>query len=78
MTDETSKPKSGEKKPDPTPKGQTPPAPDFDIWSGDLLNAWAAGATDEQRTAAIDYETAHQNRPDVLAALGVTPAPPAE
>lgn len=75
-----------EKKPSVSPAGERAkgpekipaqaPAPDYDIWSMELLTAWAATATDAQRAAAMEYETAHQNRPEVLAALGATPSAP--
>ena len=59
-----------------TPAPTTPPqkpAPEYDMWSTEQIAAWVATASDKVRQAAIEYEAANQNRPEVLEALGATP-----
>jgi hypothetical protein len=46
-----------------------PPTPEYDTWNADQIKSWAATVGQKVRNAAIAYETAHQNRPEVIAAL---------
>ena len=49
------------------------PDPQYDLWTVEQITEWATTATEKLRQAAITYETANQNRPQVLEALGATP-----
>lgn len=60
--------------PETQPAATEPPTPDYDHWTLEQIAEWAASAPDDLRTAAITYETANQNRAEVLEALGATGA----
>jgi hypothetical protein len=60
------------------PAGDTPPAPEYDTLTVEQITAWATTATSNKLTLAILYESTHQNRADVLAALDAANAASAE
>lgn len=48
---------------------ETPPTPEYDTWNADQVKAWAKTAGERVLRRALAYETAHQNRPEVIEAL---------